>query len=283
MGLKTVGAQGGKPKRLVFPSCAGEPDPGHECATFGFILSPNRTFAAATVTAGGGYPHYAWGIGLVKVEPGGDAAVLSTPLAAEEHDGRNYDRALAFSPDGTQLVFTRSSWDGWTGGPLALMAIPVEGGGAAVPLAQSGIPGAWLLPNDVQQAQWSPDGRWIAYVENQTLEVVPTTGGTPRVLATNFGEWNLGFDSFSWSPNSRTIAYACCSTNLWIQQLMTVRPDGTHLTNLLMDRPLIYANRAEPLWSPDGSRLLFLARGIDHRTAHVWTVRADGSHLTRIG
>jgi dipeptidyl aminopeptidase/acylaminoacyl peptidase len=287
VGLKTVGVQGGKPKPLVFPSCAGEPQPGHKCAAFGFILSPNRGYAAAPVTAGGGYPHYAWGIGLVKVRPDGDAEVLSTPLAAEEHDGRIYDRPLAFSPDGAraQLIFARSSWDGWTGGPVALMAIPVEGGSSAVPLAQSRIPGASLLPNDVQQAQWSPDGRWIAYVEGESLEVVPTTGGVPSVLPTcgNGATWE-----FSWSATSRSIAYGCYSYDgskkpgsRWTIKFMTVGPDGSHLTDVLESRPLAFGGGAQ--WSPDGSRLVFLAHKVGYRTVHVWTVRADGSNLTRIG
>ena len=64
------------------------------------------------------------------------------------------------------------------------MAAPI-GGGKPVPLAQSGIPGAGLVPNDAPQVQWSPDGRWVAFVENQSLEVVRTAGGSaPRVLAT---------------------------------------------------------------------------------------------------
>jgi dipeptidyl aminopeptidase/acylaminoacyl peptidase len=74
------------------------------------------------------------------------------------------DAPLAFSPDSTQLVFSRSSWDGWNSGPPALMAINVAGGGS-VPLAQSGITGASVVPNDATQVQWSPDGNWVAYAE----------------------------------------------------------------------------------------------------------------------
>jgi WD40-like Beta Propeller Repeat len=283
VGLKAVGVQGGKPKRLVFPSCAGEPIPGHECSTVGFILSPNREYAAAAVTADASDPHFAWGIGLVRLKAGRALVVRPSVLTTQEQDGRIVDTALAFSPDGTQLVFSRASWDGWRPGPPALLAIPVGGGGDPVPLAQSGIPGASLVPSDVRQVQWSPDGRWLAFVERENLEVVPTTGGAPRVLATNFGEWNLGLDSFSWSPTSTEIAYDCCSNNLWTQQLMTVRPDGTDLTDLLHDRPLTYASREEPQWSPDGSRLLFVARGESHRASHVWTIRPDGRDLTRVG
>ena len=164
-----------------------------------------------------------------------------------------------------------------------------------MPLAQSGIPGASLVPNDATQVQWSPDGSWVAYVEPdstasfQKLEVVPTTGvGTARVLATCNYSSPLGF---SWSPTSDLVAYDCEGQSdeeesVEGSQFETVKPDGTDYTDLLGSRKLNYDQEffaGGPRWSPDGSRLLFLAQrplgGIDH----VFTVRADGSHLTRVG
>jgi WD40-like Beta Propeller Repeat len=285
VGLKSVGALGEKSERLVFPSCAGPPDPGHRCQTVGFLLSPNRDYAAASVTADSGDPHVDWGIGLVKVEPDGTSTVLSTPLAGDEQHAQIYDHALAFSPDGTQLVFSRSSWDGWGGGPGALMAIPVEGRGAAVPLAQSGIPGGAVLTGG-QQVEWSPDGRWIAYVEGESLKVISTAGGPPTVLPTSCGKGSLQWD-FSWSSTSDSIAYGCFGFDgtkppgsRWTITFMTASPNGSHPRNVLEDRPLVFAGAAQ--WSPDGSRLLFLAHKVGYRAVHVWTVRADGSHLTRI-
>src|ERR1700751_2156295 len=182
VGLKSVGARGGKPKRLLFPNCAGVPERGHNCQTLGFILSPDRSYAAALVTTDCCDPHVPWGIGLVKLSPGRNPVVVPTPLAAEQ-DGV-VDSSLAFSPDGRQLVFSRASFDGWTFGPPTVRAIRVEAGGEPVPLAQSGIPGAALVPNDAQQATWSPDGNWVGYVEysaegTQTFDVVPTTGASP--------------------------------------------------------------------------------------------------------
>jgi WD40 repeat protein len=287
LGLKSVGALGEKSKRLFFPTCAGPPDPNYGCSTVGFLLSPNREYAAAAVTADAGDPHVDWGIGLVKVEPDGTSTVLSTPLGAEEQSSQIYDHAIAFSPDGSQLVFSRTSWDGWSGGPTApLMAIPVEGGGDAVPLAQSGIPGAAVLPGDFQQVQWSPDGRWIAYVEGESLKVISTAGGPPTVLPSSCGEGSLQWD-VSWSSTSDSIAYGCFgfdgakpAGSRWTITLMTASPDGTHSMNVLEDRPLVFAGA--PQWSPDGSRLLFLGHKVGYRAVHVWTIRADGSHLTRI-
>ena len=288
--LESVGGQSGKPKRIVFSSCGLE-----RCPTWGFFLSPNRKYAAVTITNDCGDPHSCViGIGLVKLERGREPAVLPSPPFEGDRS------ALAFSPDGTQLVYSLNTWDGLSPdpAPTTLMAIRL-GGGDSVPLAQSGIPGASLVPSDARQLQWSPDGRWVAYVESDnhgghSLEVVPTTGALPpRDLASCTGDGS-GYDfEFNWSPTSKAIAYDCntktnpSATNPR-NQFMTVRPDGTHLINLLKGRHLAYTQDIYgngPQWSPDGSRLLFVASRIIYggpsSIGHVWTVRPNGRDLTR--
>jgi WD40-like Beta Propeller Repeat len=288
-GLRSMGVAGGKPKPLVFPGCKGG---GPNCNADAFILTPNRRYAA--VMTDDSDPHTAWGIALVRLGPGRDPAVVPSPLTAEEQ-GAVFDAILGFSPDGRQLVFSRSSWDGWNAGPPAVRAIRV-GGGDSVPLAQSGLPGASLVPNDAQRVQWSPNGAWISYLEwgyidgnpslgvEQKLEVVATAGAsTPRVLATCGAQSEF---RFSWSPIAKSIAYNCTPGTWTGGQFMTVSPDGTHLTDLLKSRSLQYVwhfGLAGPQWSPDGSRLLFLAHRISHRIVHVWTVRANGHDLTQLG
>jgi Tol biopolymer transport system component len=68
---------------------------------------------------------------------------------------------------------------------------------------------------------------------------------------------------------------------------MTVKRDGTDLRNPLSEHRLTpfsyYEGEPKPQWSPDGSRLLFLAQRFGHRSIHVWTIRPDGHDLTRLG
>jgi len=253
--LYIVALHGGKPKPIVFPDC------GENCYEAGFIFSPSRTVVAVS-TCGCGDPHD---------PPGGIALVKLTGAEPQVLWQEGGDDPLAFSPGGGQLVFRRTG----SSGPSALMAISLTGG-TPMPLTQSGIPGASLVPNDVQQVQWSPNGRWLAFVENGSLEVVPTTGVTaPRTLATG-----CCGNAFAWSPTSRLISY-----NSDGRPLMTVRPDGTHLTNLLKGRRLTYDGGAQ--WSPGGSRLIFLAHGWTGHVwtpyDHVWTIRPNGRNLTRRG
>jgi WD40-like Beta Propeller Repeat len=282
--LMSVSADGGKPKGLFLPSCRpSTPSSNPDCYPADFILSPNREVAAVSTSAFD--PNVPDGIALAKVNSA-KPAVLPTPLTAEEQGYSILDTVLAFSPDSTQLVFSRSAWNGpGDTGPPILMAIPLSGGGP-VPLAQSGIPGAGLVPNDAQQVQWSPDTAWVALVENQSLEVAPTVGGSaPHVLATCPGPDRPV--NVSWSPTSKVIAFDCYSPVNGSAQLRTVKADGTQLTNLLKGRPLAYVDLTETQggaqWSPDGTRLLFLAHRIGYRTNNVWTIRPNGHDLTRLG
>jgi hypothetical protein len=274
--LHIVGVRGGRQKQIALPHYPQE-----------FILSPNREFAAVTID-GGGDPHQPESIALLRLKPGRAPLAIRTPLTAEEQGVT--DPILAFSPNGRQLVFSRAPWDPDLGttGPAVLRAIRLSGGDS-VPLAQSGLPGASLVPSDVQQMQWSSDGRWVAFVENQSLQVVPTAGGkAPRVLAScrDTSAPLLFLAGFSWSPTSKLIAYDCVDGENGGGRIFTVRPDGTHRTDLLKNRSLTFAGGYKgerlPQWSPDGSRLLVLAQqGLG--PVHVWTIRPNGHGLTRRG
>ena len=288
----SVGVHGGRAKRIAFPSCeSGQgfqcwPDSCLSCSPDTFaIFTPNRGYAAVTTDSGEDNPPPPELIALLKLKPGRTPVEIHTPLNAEEAGGAVSDLILSFSPHGKQLIFR---------GDLGLMAFRL-GGGAPVPLAQSGLPGASLVPSDAQRVQWSPDGQWVAFTENQGLEVVPTTGASAPRLLPPCPTPGAFLHGFSWSPTSKLIAYDCMS-NLILDgaELLTVRPDGTHLADPLSGRRLTYVNNSgglpEPVqWSPDGSRLLFVAHpgapatGVSTQPVHVWTIQPNGHDLTRLG
>jgi Tol biopolymer transport system component len=270
--LLSVSVHGGKPRGLIFPAC--RPRYSYslpQCWPTGFILSPSRKIAA--VNNFDPVPDGLDVLALAKVNAARPAAITTPEIGG-------FGVIFGFSPGGRQLVY---SYPFGPPGPWVLRI----GSQKPVPLAESGIPGAGLVPKDARQVQWSPDERWVAFVENQSLEIAPTAGGSaPRVLATCPGHDAPPFPDFSWSPTSKVIAFECVSDVNGGGEISTVSPDGTQVTDLLKDRPLVYVQTGAaggPQWSPDGSRLLFLAHRNGHRSVHVWTIRPDGQNLTRIG
>jgi Tol biopolymer transport system component len=152
-----------------------------------------------------------------------------------------------------------------------------------VPLARSGLIGSLFLPANAIDAQWSPDGKWIAFVEpgaQPKLELVSTSGGRPTVLVPRLEDSLL---SFSWSPASNRIAYAAPARR---GKLVTVDLYGKQTlvsgsVNWVSDDGSDW-----PQWSPDGTKLVFMGligpNVAGRPPAGVWIVDTDGTNLKRL-
>jgi dipeptidyl aminopeptidase/acylaminoacyl peptidase len=100
------------------------------------------------------------------------------------------------SPDGKWVLF-RSHRSGWINYWIA----PLSGSGEPRPMAAE--------PADQNNAEWSPDGKSIAYTANrngtQDLRVVAAGGGAPRVVVAPEG---LGMvNNPTWSPDGTRLAF----------------------------------------------------------------------------
>ena len=146
----------------------------------------------------------------------------------------------------------------------------LERRGAPVPLARSGLVGASALPANAVWPQWSPDGKWIAWHNRSTLELVSTSGGAPIVLASNLD----GASSFSWSPDSTRIAY---TRRVALGQLVTVDLQGKSTVVSGSVNWVSNDSWDRPQWSPDGAKLVFMSQG-----GGVWVVGADGAGLKKL-
>jgi len=154
---------------------------------------------------------------------------------------------LAWSPDGTRIVFSRNG----------LVTINVANGKLR-----------WL-PATGHQPEWSPDGKTIAYSFAAGLFAVDADGASaPRRLASLDGE---GPEEPDWSPDGSKIVFGGGSG------IYSVRPDGSHLTRLLLSGNA-GSSPYHASWSPDGAHLLYAyTPGTPGAfTSEVWTMDASG-------
>ena len=155
--------------------------------------------------------------------------------------------APALSPDGRLLAFVagRNANDspGITGGADLFVATP------------SGLRVRRLTRHSARVGgpAWSPDGRRLAFVvqnakgDRSTLWVVGLDGRPPHRVTS--GPLDL---EPTWAPNGRTIAFLRIDPRSYRGAILSMRPDGSGV------RPMLSGMRnvAEPVWSPDGKRLL---------------------------
>ena len=187
------------------------------------------------------------GIRVVDADGGGGRTVTAG----------SYDRGPSWSPDGAELVFSRTEKPG---GAESLFTA-----GAAGAIRSLGIKGA--------DPAWSPAGSRVAFWRYQPDGVVLTVeslDGSGSVSITR------ALPSYSgparWSPDGSKLALTACSA------FGACRVD---VSDTAGSDVLILGSGGEPSWAPDGVRIAFAARR-SCRWSSVFTVRSDGDGLARL-
>jgi Tol biopolymer transport system component len=189
--------------------------------------------------------------------------------------------ALAWSPDGSRLVFSR-------GEPLGLEAlyiVNVDTGKHRL-LTQCTLRQLKETRLCIDESPaWSPDGSKIAFeVNGGLLYIVNVDGSGLKSLRTA----GLGAEYPAWSPNGKRIAFTA------VNGIYAVNANGSNLRRLVSDVAVGTAfgpgglggpmPSRIPAWSPDGTHILigsFPALPF-HRGAMVWVMDANGTHLRRL-
>ena len=160
------------------------------------VWTPDGQRVAFTSNRGGG----SWNLYWKRADGAGDAERLT--------ESSNLQVPMSWSPDGKVLAFfeqsSESSWDLWT--------LPMEEDGAGgvkpgepTPLLRTPFIEVWLA--------FSPDGRWIAYLSNESgrdeVYVRPFPGpGAKWQISTTGGLMP------TWTPNGRELFYRTADSRI---------------------------------------------------------------------
>lgn len=171
---------------------------------------------------------------IYTLNPDGSDLRLLSHKATDSYES-GLPQQLRWSPTSQKLLFT-NHW----GGNGNITLIDADGRNLTE-LTQN-------QDND-SEAQWSPDGKFIAYTNNPPGEtpyrimIMDQHGKNARILAQQ--SWNP-----VWSPAGQQIAFV---SGEGLSQIYVIQPDGQKLKRI---SDTAYSH-IEPEWSPNGQQLAY--------------------------
>ena len=165
------------------------------------------------------------------------------------------DTLPAWSPDGTQIIFTGGETNNET------LYIMNADGSNLHPLGVNRI--GW-------NASWSPDGKKIVFTgygnNSPEIYVADIEGGNAQALTNDL----TNDDYPRWSPDGTQIVFE--SERDGNQEIYVMNADGGHVRRLT-DNAAVDIN---PAWSPDGSQIVFESNRGGY--SQLYLMAADGSN-----
>jgi dipeptidyl aminopeptidase/acylaminoacyl peptidase len=203
-------------------------------------------------------------------------------LAIVDADGAHWPRKFAFGTDfvmqpawhvaGEYLAWI--AWNHpnmpWDGTELRLAALAYDRDGA--PYAASVTTLAGGLETAIFQPEFSPDGRWLAYISDAAgwnqLYLYDISSGTHHQITTaesDHGQpaWIQGVRVYGWTPDSRSLIYTENLQGFRTLREVPVRPLGEHGSKArklsMAISPSLYTDFAQVAVSPRENRVAVIA------------------------
>jgi Tol biopolymer transport system component len=130
---------------------------------------------------------------------------------------------------------------------------------------------------EASQADWSPDGRRIAFgLEDEThagIVIMDADGSHMHQVTSS------GFRAQpAFTPDGHHLVYEC---DCHPQGIFIMRDDGTHRRRLSTN-PFPDEGDSDPNVSPDGQTITFIRHKVDGELQALYAVNRDGSHLRKL-
>ncbi|MEQ9404860.1 MAG: S41 family peptidase [Cyclobacteriaceae bacterium] len=148
-------------------------------------------------------------------------------------------RDATFSPDGKSIYVLSDET-----GEFEFVSLPANGIGYGKTLTKDGEVLRYAgVP--------SPDGKWLAYDDlNSDLYLLEISSGKSQKISSN----QEGIYTFSWSPDSKWLAFVQVAFNT-MAQIHVHNVESGNSFPITTDR----ANSVSPQWSPDGKFIYFIS------------------------
>ena len=129
-------------------------------------------------------------------------------------------------------------------------------------------------PQGTDLASWSPDGSLLVYTGGKRLVFIDAEGRVQSSRASHTG--NSGFSSMEWSPDGRQFA----GVGYWgpYSWLYVTSVDGSGGKELVFGGGYI----GRPVWSPDGSQIIFPRSAYSTQTSTIYVVASGGGDLQKV-
>lgn len=156
----------------------------------------------------------------------------------------------SWSPDGHHLIVAS---------PTGVLRVPADGSTLPLPLSAGGRP---LLGGGAGHPSYSPDGRWVLYLERGDVHAVRVDGDTSQRVAI-VDVHNQARPALS--PDGRWVAYASDESGTWQVYVRPFPNTGT------AKRQISLASGWAPRWSRTGRELFYLDMNLV-----LWSVAVGG-------
>ena len=201
-----------------------------------------------------------WGTGNLAIRDFANG--VSRILTKNQNASQGYPEYSVLSPDGRQVAYVWFNPDARGASPYELRVMTVGSGGEPKVLP-------WGGARYSQPTGWTPDGKQLLVIrtlQDRTIQLAMVSTGDGAIRTLKSLGWSYPRRA-SLSPDGQYIAYDIPGADTVLaRDIAVLSADGSQETRVVEGA----ADDYRPLWTPDGSRVIFSSDRTG--TASLWSI-----------